>query len=90
MVQWSHVGFCSRSWRFDSFPRFHNFIKKGVSTQEATGLSAITSAVTTALASVQSDAMSLIASVLPYALAVMGAVIVVSIGIRVFKRVAGR
>lgn len=56
----------------------------------STTISAITSAVTTALAGVQSDAMSLIASVLPYALTVMGAVIVVSIGIRVFKRVAGR
>lgn len=45
---------------------------------------------TTALSTVQSEAMSLIASVLPYALAIMGAVVVVMIGIRVFKRVAGR
>lgn len=53
-------------------------------------MSTITSAVTTALQSVQSDSMSLIGSVLPYALAIMGAVIVVMVGIRVFKRVAGR
>lgn len=56
----------------------------------ATAMSSITSAVTTALGTVQSDALSLIASVLPYALAIVGASIVVMVGIRVFKRVAGR
>ena len=50
----------------------------------------ITSAVQTALFAVQNDAMDLVGSVLPYALAVMGAVLVVSIGIRVFKKVTGR
>lgn len=53
-------------------------------------MSSITSAVTTALATVQSDAMSLIAGVLPYALAIVGAVLVVTIGIKVFKRISGR
>lgn len=48
--------------------------------------SAITTAVTTALGTVQSDAMGLIAAVLPYALAIMGAILVVTIGIRAFKR----
>lgn len=48
--------------------------------------SAITTAVTTALATVQSDALALIAAVLPYALAIMGAIVVVTIGIRAFKR----
>lgn len=48
--------------------------------------SGITTAVTTALNTVQSDAMSLIAAVLPYALAIMGSIIVVTIGIRAFKR----
>lgn len=57
---------------------------------ESTGTGAINGAVTGALATVQSDALSLIASVLPYALAIMGAIIVVMVGIRVFKRVAGR
>lgn len=56
----------------------------------ATAMSSITSAVTTALGTVQSDALGLIASVLPYALAIVGATIVVMVGIRVFKRVAGR
>jgi len=48
----------------------------------------INSAVSTGLQSVQSQAMSLIATILPYALAIMGAVLVVMIGIRVFKSVA--
>ena len=48
--------------------------------------SAITTAVTTALGTVQSDAMGLIAAVLPYALAIMGAILVVTIGVRAFKR----
>lgn len=56
----------------------------------ATGMEAITTAVKTALATVQSDATGLIGDVLPYALAVMGAVLVVTIGVRVFKRITGR
>lgn len=52
----------------------------------AEGESAITTAVTTALGTVQSDAMGLIAAVLPYALAIMGAILVVTIGVRAFKR----
>ena len=55
-----------------------------------TGMEAITTAVKTALATVQSDAQGLIGDVLPYALAVMGAVLVVGIGIKVFKKVTGR
>lgn len=46
----------------------------------------IPTAVTTALGTVQSDALSLIAAVLPYALAIMGAILVVTIGVRAFKR----
>lgn len=46
----------------------------------------IPGAVSTALATVESDALSLIATVLPYALAIMGALLVVTIGIRAFKR----
>lgn len=48
----------------------------------------INSAVSTGLQSVQSQAMSLISTILPYALGIMGAVLVVMIGIRVFKSVA--
>lgn len=46
----------------------------------------IPGAVSAALATVQSDALSLIATVLPYALAIMGAIVVVTVGIRAFKR----
>lgn len=48
--------------------------------------SSIETAVTGALTSVQSDAMSMIAAVLPYALAIMGAIVVITVGIRAFKR----
>lgn len=50
--------------------------------------SGISSAVSTGLQSVQQDALSLISTILPYALGVMGAVLVVMIGIKVFKGVA--
>lgn len=56
----------------------------------ANAMSGISTAVTTALGTVQSDALGLIASVLPYALAIVGAVIVVSIGMKVFRKVTGR
>ena len=48
----------------------------------------ITSALTTALATVGTDALSTIASILPAALAIAGAVMVVTIGVRVFKKIA--
>lgn len=57
---------------------------------EGGSMSSITTAVTSAMQSVQSDALSLIASILPYALAILGAVLVVTIGIKVFRRIAGR
>lgn len=50
----------------------------------------LTTAVSTALSTVVSDTMSMIAAVLPYALSVMGAIIVVSFGIKVFRRITGR
>lgn len=50
----------------------------------------VTTAVTTGLATTATNAMSVISSVLPYALAIVGAVIVVGIGIKIFKRVSGR
>ena len=52
----------------------------------AQSTSSIETAVTGALTTVQSDALSMIAAVLPYALAIMGAIVVISIGIRAFKR----
>lgn len=50
--------------------------------------STVSSAVSTALASTASEAMSLIASVIPAALGIMGAIVVVSVGVRAFKRAA--
>lgn len=50
----------------------------------------VTAAVTTGLSTTATNAMSVISSVLPYALAIVGAMIVVTIGIKVFKRISGR
>lgn len=57
---------------------------------EPVATSAVTSAVTSALATVGTDAMSMIAAVLPGALSIAGAVIVVSLGMKVFRRIVGR
>ena len=61
----------------------------GASAADETG-SGVQSAVTGALATVQSDSLSMISAVLPYALSIVGAVLVVTIGIRVFKKISGR
>lgn len=53
-------------------------------------MEAITTALTTAITTIGTDAMDAIAKVLPAALPIFGAIVVVSIGLRVFKRVAGR
>lgn len=52
----------------------------------ASGSPDIPGTVSTALATVESDALTLISTVLPYALAIMGAILVVTIGVRAFKR----
>lgn len=57
---------------------------------EETVGSGVQTAVTGALSTVQSDVMSMISAVLPYALAIVGAVLVVTIGIKVFKRISGK
>ena len=51
-------------------------------------MESIVSALTTALCTVGTDALSAIGSVLPAALAIAGAVMVVKIGVRVFKAIA--
>ena len=48
----------------------------------------ITEAVKTALSTVSTNSMTLIGDVLPSALAIVGAVLVVTIGIKVFRKVA--
>ena len=54
----------------------------------ATGISAITSALVSGLTTAGENVMSAIASVLPVALTIVGAVLVVTIGVRVFKMIA--
>ena len=53
-------------------------------------MEAITTAMQTAMFGLQENVTAMIGTVLPYALAIMGAVIVITVGIRVFKRVTGR
>lgn len=53
-------------------------------------MSTVVTQVTTALATVQSDAMTMIQTVLPAALAIGGAVVVVTLGWRIFRRITGR
>ncbi|MEE0419596.1 MAG: hypothetical protein UDG86_06070 [Lachnospiraceae bacterium] len=49
----------------------------------------ITTAFSTALTTIKTDAMSLIATALPPALLITGVFIVVKLGVRFFKSVAG-
>lgn len=50
--------------------------------------SSIQNALTTGFSNVANDALSAISAILPIALPVLGAVIVIMVGIRIFKRVA--
>lgn len=50
----------------------------------------ITAAVKTALTTVETNAMTMIGDVLPSALAIVGAVLVITIGIKAFKKVSGK
>ena len=52
--------------------------------------SGVPGALTAAFTSIASDCMSAISAVLPIALPIMGAVVVVCIGIRIFKKVASK
>lgn len=54
------------------------------------GTTTVTSALTSAFQSVASDCLSAIQAILPIALPVLGALVVVSVGIRIFKKVTGR
>lgn len=59
-----------------------------VAAQEAgTG---VTAALTTAFSSIATDAMSAISAVLPIALPIMGAIVVVTVGIKIFKKVTSK
>lgn len=48
----------------------------------------LTTALTTALDNVSSNVMSVFGDVLPAALAIVGAVMVVTLGVRMFKKIA--
>lgn len=50
----------------------------------------VSQALTTALTTVASDMTGVITSVLPVALSVVGAVLVITFGIRIFKKITGR
>lgn len=55
-----------------------------------TAVSGIQSALSDALQTTQSDIMTTIGNVLPYALAIVGAILVVTIGIKVFKKISNK
>ena len=52
--------------------------------------STVVSALTSALTTTASECKDAIAAVLPVALPVMGAIVVVGIGLKIFKKVTGR
>lgn len=56
----------------------------------AGSLSGVTTALTNGITTVANDALSAIGSIIPVALPIMGAIAVVGIGIRIFKKVAGK
>lgn len=55
-----------------------------------TDMATIKTAMSTAFSTVQSDVSSMIATAAPYALGIIGTVLAVSIGIKVFKKLAGQ
>lgn len=63
-------------------------LRKGEKAQAATN--PVVTALSTAFSTVASDAMDAISAILPIALPVMGAIVVVTIGIKIFRKVTGR
>lgn len=57
---------------------------------DASSISTVTEALTNGISTIGTDAMSAVGSVIPVALPIMGAIVVVGIGIKVFKKVAGK
>ncbi|CAB1247936.1 protein of unknown function [Ruminococcaceae bacterium BL-6] len=58
----------------------------GLQLLEGEPASAVSAAFGTALSTIQSDVMGMIAQAVPYGLAIMGAMLVVTIGVKAFKR----
>ena len=59
-------------------------------TEGSAGNASIIQSLTTALSGIKDDMMSVIGTVLPYALEIVGAVLVVTIGVKVFKKISGK
>ena len=57
---------------------------------EGTAISGVQDALTTAFTDVSTNVMSTITNVLPIALGIVGAVMVVTIGIKIFKRFSAK
>lgn len=57
---------------------------------EVPTMAAVVTALTTGFTDVATQSLSAITGILPVALPVLGAIVVVGIGIRLFKRVTGR
>lgn len=55
---------------------------------ENTGMTSITTALTSSLGTVSSNVMDVFGDVLPAALTIVGAVLVVTLGIKMFRRIA--
>lgn len=66
------------------------FIPLGFVLTEGETTATVSSALGTAFTSVASDCMNAITTILPIALPVLGALVVVGIGIKIFKKVTGK
>lgn len=53
-------------------------------------MEAVTTALTSGISTIAGDAMSAVGAVVPVALPIMGAIAVVGIGIKVFRKVTGK
>lgn len=53
-------------------------------------MEAITTALTTGIGTIATDAMGAMGSIIPVALPIAGAMVVVGIGLKVFRRVTGK
>lgn len=53
-------------------------------------ISDVTTGMTTGLTTIASDCMSALGQIVPVALPVMGAIVVISLGIKIFRKVTGR
>lgn len=54
------------------------------------GATSVGDSLTSSLSTVASDALDTIGGILPVALPVLGAIIVISVGIRIFRKISGR